>query len=198
MTHCLYSAPRFTSRGISRDALGLPRPYPAAAEDLPSTHENNFAPVFLAGRCSGERFPQPGPCTCQCATGQQRCIAVRVERLYQQHAPPSNPPDAYARGLGNFARQDFAAAENDLNTWLKLHPNDLQADYLLARTYRNLSLSTLEQLLAVAPDSYPAHQLLAETYQNAQQNDKPWLNTEWLKPSNQIYPGCTSLLGACF
>jgi tetratricopeptide (TPR) repeat protein len=87
------------------------------------------------------------------------------------HAPIP-VPNAYARGLDNFDRQDFEAAAADLNTWLKLHPNDLQADYLLARTYRNLSLSTLEQLLAVAPDSYPAHQLLAETYQNAEQDDK--------------------------
>ena len=30
----------------------------------------------------------------------------------------------------------------------------------------------MEQLLAVAPDSYPAHQLLAETYENAEQDEK--------------------------
>jgi tetratricopeptide (TPR) repeat protein len=72
----------------------------------------------------------------------------------------------------SFNRQDFAQAASSLNAWLKLHPHDWKADYLLARTYRNLSLVTLEQLLATAPDSYAAHQLLAETYQNAEQDAK--------------------------
>ncbi len=80
---------------------------------------------------------------------------------FTSNAPRSPAANAHERGLENFYRQDYEPAAADLNTWLKLHPHDLQADYLLARTYRNLSLSTLEQLLATAPDSYAAHQLLA-------------------------------------
>lgn len=86
--------------------------------------------------------------------------------------PRPSATNAHERGVENFYRQNYEPAAADVNAWLKLHPGDLQADYLLARTYRNLSLSTLEQLFATAPDSYAAHQLLAETYQNAEQDQK--------------------------
>ena len=96
----------------------------------------------------------------------RRASATRMHRWRRGMISPTTrpvptPSDAYARGLDNFNRQNFEKAASDLNAWLKLHPNDGKADYLLARTYRNLSLSTLEHLLATAPDSYAAHELLA-------------------------------------
>ncbi len=91
---------------------------------------------------------------------------------FQNTATHSTPSNSYQRGMVNFNRQDFPAAEADLDAWLKLHPNDLKAEYLLARTYQDLSSSTFAQLLSIAPDSYPAHQLLAETYQNAGKDDQ--------------------------
>jgi tetratricopeptide (TPR) repeat protein len=169
----LFSAAIHISGYQAANALGLPRPYPAAAEDFTEHAREQFRaclPSLEGAPASPSR--SLGLALAHARLGNNDVSLSAWKDFTHNMPPPSNPPDAYARGLGNFARQDFAAAENDLNTWLKLHPNDLQADYLLARTYRNLSLSTLEQLLAVAPDSYPAHQLLAETYQNAQQNDK--------------------------
>jgi len=154
------------------NALGLPRPYPAASEDLSEAAQAQLRaclPTLEGAPASPSR---------------SLALALTYARLgnydaslsawqdFTKSTPALNPLNAYARGQDNFERQDFKAAAADLNAWLKLHPNDLKADYLLAQTYRNLSLSTLEQLLSVAPDSYPAHQLLAETYQNAQQDAK--------------------------
>ena len=154
------------------NALGLPRPYPAAAEDFTEHAREQFRaclPALEGAPASASRSLALALANARLGNND---ASLSAWKDFTSNMPPSNPSDAYARGLGHFDRQDFEAAENDLNTWLKLHPNDLQADYLLARTCRNLSLSTLEQLLTLAPDSYPAHQLLAETYQNAQQNDK--------------------------
>jgi tetratricopeptide (TPR) repeat protein len=154
------------------NALGLPRPYPAASEDLSEAAQaqlRSCLPTLEGAPASPSRSV---------------ALALTYARLgnydaslsawqdFTKSTPASHPSNAYARGQDNFERQDFKAAAADLNAWLKLHPNDVKADYLLAQTYRNLSLSTLEQLLSVAPDSYPAHQLLAETYQNAQQDAK--------------------------
>ncbi len=153
-------------------ALGLPHPYPAGSEDLSESAKEQL------------RACLPALAAATPSSGRSLALAFAHARLgdddaslsawkdFTGSAPRSSAANAHEHGLSNFYRQDFVAAAGELDTWLKLHPNDFQADYLLARTYRNLSLSTLEQLLATAPDSYPAHELLAETYQNAEQDEK--------------------------
>jgi tetratricopeptide (TPR) repeat protein len=153
------------------NALGLPRPYPAGSEDLsqhaqeqlrsclpaleaaPANAARSLALAFANARLGGDAW-------------------LTDWNDFSHSTPRPSASNAHERGLDHFYRQDFEPAAADLSAWVKLHPNDLQADYLLARTYRNLSLSTLEHLLAVAPESYAAHQLLAETYQNAEQDEK--------------------------
>jgi tetratricopeptide (TPR) repeat protein len=168
----LFSSAIRISAYQAANALGLPRPYPAASEDL-----SESAQAQLRASLRGLQGAPASP-------SRSLALALVQARLgntdgslsawndFTNNAPPSNPSDAYARGLDNFNRQNFEKAAGDLNAWLKLHPNDGKADYLLARTYRNLSLSTLEQLLATAPDSYAAHELLAQTYQNSEQDAK--------------------------
>jgi tetratricopeptide (TPR) repeat protein len=151
-------------------ALGLPRPYPPTSEDL-----NQEAQAQLQACLSRlESAPASPSADLALALANARLgnnnAFLSAWRNFTDSTPRRVASNTRDRGLDNFYRQDFAAAATDLSTWLKLHANDLQADYLLARTYRNLSLSTLEQLLATAPDSYAAHELLAETYQNAEQD----------------------------
>ena len=154
------------------NALGLPRPYPAGAEDL-SQHGQEQLRTCLPAL---EAAPSGASRSLALAFANGRLgnndASLSAWNDFTKATPHPSPPSGRERGIDNFYRQDFEKAAADLSAWLKLHPNDWQADYWLARTYRNLSLSTLEQLLAVAPDSYPAHQLLAETYQNAQQDEK--------------------------
>jgi tetratricopeptide (TPR) repeat protein len=153
-------------------ALGLPRPYPAGAEDL-SQHGQDQLRACLPGL---EAAPASAARSLALAFANARLgnndASLSAWNDFTNAVPHPGPSNGHERGIDSFYRQDFEQAAADLSAWLKLHPNDWQADYWLARTYRNLSLSTLEQLLAVAPDSYPAHQLLAETYQNAQQDEK--------------------------
>lgn len=154
------------------NALGLPRPYPAGSEDV-SEHAQGQVRSCLPALEGAKMTPS-----------RSLALALANARLgnndaflsawndFTRSMPPPTVSNARERGLDHFYRQEYEPAAADLNTWVKLHPNDLQTDYLLARAYRNLSLSTLEQLLAAAPDSYPAHELLAETYQNAEQDEK--------------------------
>jgi tetratricopeptide (TPR) repeat protein len=154
------------------NALGLPRPYPAASEDLSEAAQTQLR----TGLPGLEGAPASPSRSLALAVVQARLGNMDASRAawddFVSNAPHAIPSDAYARGLDNFNRQNFEKTAGDLNAWLKLHPNDGKADYLLARTYRNLSLSTLEQLLATAPDSYAAHELLAQTYQNSEQDAK--------------------------
>jgi tetratricopeptide (TPR) repeat protein len=153
-------------------ALGLPRPYPAGAEDLSQPWQDQLRgclPALEAAPASAARSVALAFANARLGNNNASRSAWND---FTNATPPPSPSNGRERGLDSFYRQDFEQAAGDLSGWLKLHANDWQADYWLARTYRNLSLSTLEHLLAVAPDSYPAHQLLAETYQNAQQDEK--------------------------
>jgi tetratricopeptide (TPR) repeat protein len=153
-------------------ALGLPHPYPAASEDLSESAKEQL------------RACLPALTAAPPSSGRSVALAFTQARLgdndasfsawndFTASAPRSSAANARERGENDFYRQDFVAAAAELDTWLKTHPNDFQSYYLLARAYRNLSLLTLEQLLAAAPDSYAAHELLAETYQNADQDQK--------------------------
>ncbi len=168
----LFSSAIRVSGYQAANALGLPRPFPTASEDL-----SEAAQAQLRASLPGlEGAPASPSRSLALALVQARLGNTDASRAawddFVSNAPHTIPSDAYARGLDNFNRQNFEKAAGDLNAWLKLHPNDGKADYLLARTYRNLSLSTLEQLLATAPDSYAAHELLAQTYQNAEQDAK--------------------------
>jgi tetratricopeptide (TPR) repeat protein len=154
------------------NALGLPRPYPAGAEDL-SQHGQDQLRACLSAL---EAAPASAARSLALAFANARLgnnsASLSAWNDFTNAVPRPSPLHGREGGIDSFYRHDFEQAAADLSTWLKLHPNDWQADYWLARTYRNLSLSTLEHLLAVAPDSYPAHQLLAETYQNEQQDEK--------------------------
>jgi tetratricopeptide (TPR) repeat protein len=154
------------------NALGLPRSYPAAAEDLSPQAQDQLRaclPTLQAAPASASRALALAFADARLGNDDASLTAWKDFTLNTAH-----PTDLSGRerGFDNYYRQDFEAAAGDLSNWVKLHPNDLQAEYLLARTYRDLSLATLEHLLALAPDSYPAHQLLAETYQNAEQDEK--------------------------
>jgi tetratricopeptide (TPR) repeat protein len=147
-------------------ALGLPRPYPAASEDLSEqaqTQLRNSLPALEAAPASAARSLALATVNARLGSADASAWNDFSASLASSHAV--SPEES-------FYRQDFAQAASSLNAWIKLHPHDWKADYLLARTYRNLSLVTLEQLLATAPDSYAAHQLLAETYQNQEQDAK--------------------------
>jgi tetratricopeptide (TPR) repeat protein len=154
------------------NALGLPRPYPAGAEDLsPHAQEQlrSCLPALQAAPSSASRDLALAFANARLGSDD---ASLSAWKAFTNNPAHPSAPNERERGFDSFYRQDFEAAAADLSAWVKLHPNDLQADYLLARTYRNLSLSTLEHLLAVAPDSYAAHQLLAETYQNVEQDEK--------------------------
>jgi tetratricopeptide (TPR) repeat protein len=153
------------------NALGLPRPYPAGSEDL-SQHAQEQLRACLPAL---EAAPANAARSLALAFANARLgrdASLSDWNDFSNSMPHPSTSNVHERGLDHFYRQDFEPAAADLSAWVKLHPNDLQVDYLLATTYRNLSLSTLEQLLAVAPESYAAHQLLAETYENAEQDEK--------------------------
>lgn len=167
------SAIKIAPEGAS-NALGLPRSYPATNDELSEPAKEQLRGCVTAL----EEKPASAERSLALAVAHVRlgedkdASSFPAWKEFQAAARQSNRINLYERGVANYHRQDFIAAESDLSKWRKLHPQDLQADYLLARAYRNLSYSTLEELLAVAPDSYPAHQLLAETYEGSDRNDQ--------------------------
>jgi tetratricopeptide (TPR) repeat protein len=168
----LFNSAIHIARYQAANALGLPRPYPPESEDLSEDAQAQFhacLPALESAAASPAR--SLGLALANARLGNEAAFQS-AWKDFANGAERSSGSNVHEQGLDSFYRQDFEAAATDLNAWLKLHPNDLQADYLLARSYRNLSLDTLALLLALAPDSYPAHQLLAETYQNAEQDNK--------------------------
>jgi tetratricopeptide (TPR) repeat protein len=171
------------------NAVGLPHSYPAGAEDFsPHAQEqlSKCLPLLESAPASPSRSLSLALVNARLGNDG---ASASASKEFARNTKPSSSSDSYKSGVIHFNRQDFAAAEKDLRAWLKLHPEDLQAAYLLDRTYVDLSLSTLEQLLALAPDSYPAHQLLAEAYENSGEDDKALSEYETVEKIAPNLPG---------
>lgn len=79
---------------------------------------------------------------------------------------------SYKRALLSYQKQSFEDAEAELHSWLAANPGDQSAHYLLARSYRALSLFAEDRLLSTNPDAYQTHKLLAQAFENKGDNEK--------------------------
>lgn len=193
----LFSSAIHLAPAQSSNALGLPRAYPATRESL--------------SEAALDQLRQCLPALEDAPASPARDLALSVIYLsfgkdkedaflahwnaYRAIIHRSSSSSLYERGIDNYYYQDFGAAEADLYKWLKIHPDDLQAHYLLARIYRNLSQVTLEKLLTIAPDSYSAHQFLAENYQNADKNEQALNEYRIVAQMAPNLPGLHFLMG---
>ena len=115
---------------------------------------------------------------------------------FQSTIPRQQPaPDLRGRALQEFERQSFEEAEADIHSWLLTHPQDLEAQYLAARSHRLLSLSVLDSLLTAYPDSYRSHQLLAQTYEQRDEDDKAIAEYKKVEEASPNLPGIHYALG---
>ena len=111
-------------------------------------------------------------------------------KSFRQAEPVSPiPSNLYDRLTIEFNRQHFNQAEASLRLWLQEHPKDLNAEYLLARTLRNLDLQVLNELLTIDPTSARAHQLQAQTYENREDDDKALAEYRIVEQLDPSLPG---------
>ncbi len=119
-----------------------------------------------------------------------------------------NPSSTSARAmLAQFARsgqppRDTETAEAatqatvaSLLSHLAADPHDLKARYLLGKTYQQLSLAVLSQLLAAHPESFRAHQLKAQTYAAREENDKALSEYRVVEEARPDLPGLHFAIG---
>jgi tetratricopeptide (TPR) repeat protein len=111
-------------------------------------------------------------------------------KSFQQAVPVSSiSTNLYVRSTIEFDRQQFRQAEASLRLWLQSHPKDLNAQYLLAKTLRDLCLQVLSELLTLDPASARAHQLQAQTYQNREEDDKALAEYHIVEQLDPSLPG---------
>lgn len=79
---------------------------------------------------------------------------------------PPVPVDPWLRAMDEVNRGNFERAKSILTVRVTRNPGDLNARYLLARTFKGLSLQTLDRLIAMGPGSPRVHQLLGQTYED--------------------------------
>lgn len=101
----------------------------------------------------------------------------------------AEPVNAAQRATELYDRRQFTDAKRALEVHLTAHPHDLEAQYLLAKTYRMLSLEVLARLMKDDPDSYRSHQLLAQTYENQEQDDKALAEYRIVEKMDPTLPG---------
>src|SRR6202453_2757516 len=89
------------------NALGLPRPYPAASEDLSEAAQAQLR-AWLPGLEGAAASPSRSLALAVVQTRLgNRAAAQAAWNDFTNNAPHGNPADAYARGLDNFDRQNF-------------------------------------------------------------------------------------------
>jgi tetratricopeptide (TPR) repeat protein len=101
----------------------------------------------------------------------------------------AQPVDAVLRATLFYDRGQFTEAKKALEVYLTAQPHDLEAQYLLAKIYRMLSLRVLARLMKDDPDSYRSHQLLAQTYENQEQDDKALAEYRIVEKMDPTLPG---------
>lgn len=106
-----------------------------------------------------------------------------------------DPPDLLDRANEDFERQSFESAELEIHSWLRTHPQSLAGQYLAARVHRLLSLSVLDRLLTIYPDSYRSHQLLAQTFEQRDEDDKAIAEYKKVEELSPTLPGIHYALG---
>jgi tetratricopeptide (TPR) repeat protein len=177
-------------------ALHLPPSFATASD----TVSEKALASFRAGLPQIEQTPE--------SPGRDLALALVSARLGQtenfqtawthfQSAIPHQQaaPSLRDRAIQEFERQRFGEAESDIQTWLHIHPHDLEAQYLAARSHRLLSLRVLDQLLTAYPDSYRSHQLLAQTYEQRDEDDKAIAEYKKVEESSPGLPGIHYALG---
>jgi tetratricopeptide (TPR) repeat protein len=110
-------------------------------------------------------------------------------KAFRAAAKSVEPVNGYQRAKVLYDRGQFADAKKALEAYLAAHPHGLEAQYLLAKTYRMLSLELLVRLMKDDPDSYRSHQLLAQTYENQEQDDKALAEYRIVEKMNPTLPG---------
>ncbi len=153
-------------------ALGLPRPPPTDQFQISKVEEEQLSKCLpVLTNASPTPAQKLALALIELRLGQDD-LSTAAWNEFLNSAPRSVSSDQNQRALIDFDAGNLNAAETSLHSWLGAHTGDLQARYLLARTYQALSVDAVEKLLESAPDSYPAHQALAEIYQQSQNDDK--------------------------
>ena len=116
MMHWPYSAKRFADGYQAASALGLPRPYPAGAEDLSHTDRSNSR---LPSR-TAKRLPPSASRSLALAFANARLgnndVSLSAWKDFTNDYAACESANARERGIDNFYRQDFEAAAADLNS----------------------------------------------------------------------------------
>lgn len=138
----------------------------------------------------------------------QKSASFQLEKLPSQDAqmlqkgerPSWTKPDAASSGAcrqawDDFDRKDYSAAESSLTAFLAANPASLEARYLLARTYEQLSLGVLSRMFQADSNSYRVHQLLGRIDEDRWQNEKALAEFRTVEQMRPALPGIHLAIG---
>lgn len=108
---------------------------------------------------------------------------------------PPLPADSWSRAIDDVNRGRFAEAKAILTVRVDNNPGDREARYLLAKTFKSLSLQTLNRLIAMDPDSPRVHQLLGQTYEDRDDDDKALAEYRIVEKMDPSLPGIHYAVG---
>ena len=101
----------------------------------------------------------------------------------------------YTQALGAMHAHHYDSAEDKIVRWLAAHPHDSVARFDLLRVRRRLAIKQINQLVAIAPDSYHVHQLLGELYADREEDEKAISEYRTVAVAQPDLPGTHYWLG---
>jgi tetratricopeptide (TPR) repeat protein len=121
--------------------------------------------------------------------------AAAWQRYLNAAPKPAISADIFEQAKTDFHRHNFGMAEQELELLTNKQRKNLEARYLLARTYQYLSLATLERMLAIDSDFYRVHELLAKTYERREEKDKALAEYRIVEQTHPGLPGIHFAIG---
>jgi tetratricopeptide (TPR) repeat protein len=128
--------------------------------------------------------PAPGPASnialaaLYALAGDEDDSLRACPRLDPAQPSTSSSTSVFVEAMADLHRHRYEDAETTLLRWLAANPVDRTARYNLILVRRQISMTQIARMFAIAPDSYHVHQMMGQLYASREEDDKA--TTEYL------------------
>ena len=156
------------------DALGLPQESEVLSEQVNAAlvHLCREAAQMLESSSVSSPARETALAALLTLAGDEESALKAYHRIDAPQTSVSPAANLFAQAKSAMHQHRYDDAEQLIVRWLAVHPDDRIAQYNLILARRSISMTQVDRLITLAPDSYHVHQLLGQLYAGREEDDK--------------------------